>query len=96
MTVDITLCAVPYRVTSTDGQVIFLETSGFAFCHSQFTYEWKGCGWYLVDIEASFDRIYVPHLVAAYNWCRKHFRINYVNGTGTTDYQAEEITNPQD
>jgi hypothetical protein len=88
---EITLCAVPYQVTEIDKQVIFLDKSGFAFCHSQFTLEWKGCGWYLVEMESSGDRIYIPHIVAAYNWCKAHYRLDYANGTATAHYQDEPI-----
>ncbi len=91
MTREITLCAVPYRVTELDKQVMFLDCSGFAFCHSQFTFEWKGCGWYLVDMESSAMRIYVPHIVAAYEWVKKHYRLDYVDGTATAHYQEEPI-----
>lgn len=82
MTRHITLCAVPYHVTVQDGQVIFEERSGFWGLHSRFALEWKGCGWYLVGYEDSYDSIYVPHLVAASKWVEDNFHIEWTDGTG--------------
>lgn len=56
---SISLCAVPYVVTEQDGQVIFEERSGFYGLHSRFGFEWMGCGWYLVDTEDTFGRVFV-------------------------------------
>lgn len=96
ITRSITLCGVPYQVTLIDGQVIFLNRSGFAFTHSQFTFEWCGTGWYLVDTESSAERVYVPHIVAAFQWCRWHFPVTYVGGKGTVEFSDVAIKNPQD
>lgn len=96
MTRDITLCAVPFKVTEQDGQVIFRDNSGFAFCHAQFTLQWNGYGWDMVDMESSRARIFVAHIAAAYKWVQQHYLPHYVNGTakGIT-YQDEIIKDPQ-
>lgn len=92
---DITLCCVPFKVTEQDGQIIFLDTSGFAFCHSQFTLEWNGSGWDLVDTESSSDRIFVAQIAAAYKWVQQHYLPHFVNGTAKViTYQDEIIKNP--
>jgi hypothetical protein len=73
---EITLCAIAYTVTDQDGQMIF--QSGFS-C-STFAFEWKGCGWYLVEMD---DRdVYVPHIVAAYEWINTNCVIEWNDGTG--------------
>ena len=78
----ITLCAVPYEVTDADGQVIFDEKSGFAHCYCRFTFEWTGCGWYLVDTDDSHGRTFVPHIIAAYEWVEANYAIAWDNGVG--------------
>lgn len=95
MTRDITLCCVPFKATEQDGQLIFLDNSGFAFCHNQFTLEWNGSGWDLVDIESNHDRIYVAHIAAAYKWVQQHYLPHFVNGTAKRiTYQDEIIKDP--
>lgn len=80
---QINLCGVPYLVTEIDGQVIFEEQSGFAGTFSRFTFEWKGCGWYLVDFEDWCGKIYAAHLVAAVQWIWEHYDVTYHDGIGT-------------
>ncbi len=95
ITRDIVLCAVPYKMTELDGQVIFLNRSGFAFCHSQFTFEWNGVGWDLVDTEGEPKAgIYVPHIVAAYKWVNQHYKREYDNGTAKVHFTDEILNNP--
>ncbi len=79
--IKISLCAVPYEVTFQDGQVIFEEKSGFP-TFSRFAFEWTGCGWYLVDHESTFDKLFIPHIVAAYEWTKDNFAIKWNNGVG--------------
>lgn len=79
----ISLCAVPYVVTEQDGQVIFEDQSGFYGLHSRFAFEWKGCGWYLVGYDDSFDRVYVPHIVVALKWVEANYTIEWRDGVGT-------------
>ncbi len=81
MTTKATLCAVPYEITAQDGQVIFEEKSGFPG-HSQFTLEWTGCGWYLVDFDTRAEHVFVPHIVAASEWVKENFVIDWNDGVG--------------
>ena len=76
----ISLCAVPYEVTDIDGQVIFKNVSGFG--PSSFTFEWTGCGWYLVDTNDWSGSIFLPHIVAAYEWVTANYHIAWNDGVG--------------
>ena len=86
------LCAVPYRVTQCeDGRIVFADDSGLPG-RSEFSIKWEGSGWYLVDVNTRWDRVYIPHLVAALKWCQSHYRVSYQNGKASvSDYQEETI-----
>jgi len=88
MTEQISLCAVPYLVTEQDGQIIFDQNVGFFGCHTQFTFEWKGSGWYMVNFDDSFERIFVPHIVRALQWVEENYEIAWTNGTGVAHRKA--------
>lgn len=77
------LCAVPFDITEQDGQVIFENKSGFHGCFGRFAFEWKGCGWYFVGFEDTFDRVYAPHIVAAFQWIEENYTITWNDGVGT-------------
>lgn len=83
MSLKISLCAVPYEVTEQDGQVIFEERSGFSGCHCRFTLEWKGCGWYFVDFEARWHRVFAHHIAAALEWVEANYAEQWRAGTAT-------------
>lgn len=83
MVQKVLLCAIQYEVTRVDGQVIFEEKPTFYGTHSQFTLEWKGVGWYLVDTDTSWERIYLPHLVAASAWVEDNHIVAWKDGVGT-------------
>lgn len=85
----ISLCAVPYDVTDADGQVIFEDRSGFFGLEGRFTFEWKGCGWYLVDFEDSFEKIFVPHIVAALEWVNANYPVEWIDGVGKVNLLTE-------
>lgn len=78
----VTLNCVSYRVTEIDGQVMFEKTGGVWGVESRFCFEWRGAGWYLIDFEDSFGRIYVPHLVSAAKWLEQNYGVSYNNGVG--------------
>ena len=80
-----TLCAVPYRVTEHDNQIMFKDDSGFCGYESVFSMEWRGTGWYLIDTENTFAKIYVPHIVAAYEWLEKNYIKHYYDGVATVE-----------
>lgn len=81
------LRGVPYQVDLVDGQVIFEDKSGFWGTHCRFAYEWKGVGWYLVGAEDWVGKVYVPHLVAAYEFVEKHFHKEWNDGTATVSWR---------
>lgn len=88
MTRHDSLCGVPYIVTEQDGQVIFEDRSGFYGLQSRFAFEWKGCGWYLVGYEDTFDKVYVPHIVAALKWVEDNYTITWTDGVGAAKPNA--------
>lgn len=79
---EITLNAVPYRVTEVDGQVIFEEASGFAGLFSRFVFEWRGQGWYLVGAESTFGHVFLPHIVSAAKWVAHNYIATFSEGRG--------------
>ncbi len=85
----VTLGCVPYEVTETDGQLIFTNKSGFSGLHTSFAFEWKKLGWYLVDCESTFGRIFVPHIVAAYSWVDAHYVRTYDKGSATVQFYED-------
>jgi hypothetical protein len=79
---EITLNAVPYRVTEVDGQVIFEENSGFFGLFSRFVFEWRGQGWYLVGAESTFGHVFLPHIVSAAKWVAHNYIATFSEGKG--------------
>jgi hypothetical protein len=69
-------------MTEIDCQLIFEETGGIYGVSNKFTIEWKGCGWYLVDVESTFGRTSLSHLTAAEKWINENFTIDYKDGVG--------------
>lgn len=86
---EINLCGVPFVFTDIDAQCIFKDNSGFSGYDSNFTIEWRGLGWYLVDSENTFEKIYLPHIVAAYKWLEDNYDIKYHRGVGTIRYKEK-------
>lgn len=83
---EVKLNCVSYRVTEIDGQVIFEEIGGMWGVENRLCFEWIGTGWYLIDFEHSFNRVYVPHLVSAAKWLEQNYSVSYNNGTGTARF----------
>jgi hypothetical protein len=86
MSRQVMLNGILYRATEIDGQVIFEEVGGMWGVENRFCFEWMGTGWYLVDFEHSFSRIYASHLVSAVEWLEQNYNISYNNGTGSVSF----------
>ena len=80
---QINLCGVPHTVTDHDGQTIFECNSGFWGCHARFTLEWNGVGWDMVDFDTSSEKLYVPHIKAAFEWVEECYEKEWDDGTAT-------------
>lgn len=86
------LCGVPYHIQEVDRQVLFEQKSGFYGCHSEFAFEWRGLGWYLIDTDSSSGGTFGPHLVAAMAWLEANYIVIYVDGTGTVKLKEGLVT----
>ena len=83
MIIKTTLCGISYDVIEQDGQVIFQECTALLGQGRQFTLEWMGCGWYLVDFEDILGCVPVPHIIAAFQWVEANYTKNWIDGTAT-------------
>lgn len=86
---EINLCGIGYRVTETDGQVIFEEQGCFHGVHSRFTYEWNGLFWAMVDMDAWSGDVMVAHLAAAGDWVEKNYSVEWIDGRGTVTMKQQ-------
>ena len=75
------LRGIEYLVSEADDQIIFKCNDGMS--STTMAFEFTGCGWYLIALQDQWERIYAPHIIAAYEWIDSFYHIEYNDGVGT-------------
>lgn len=80
---DVSVCAVPHRMTIVEGGVLFSNKSGFYRFSCRLMFSYHSHLWYLENAESTWDKVAVCHIVKMHKLLEELIGADHMESDGS-------------